>query len=346
MMRNLKAARFLMIIGLVAFASTGRAISKETLSVTDSMTKAAEKYLASLTAEQRKKTSFHYNDPHRTGWYFMPKEDKEGRYSRKGLPLEELNEDQRKAAMELLRTGMSESGFQQAQAVIGYEALLKEVEKKPLFKRNTGWYFVSIFGTPGNAGKWAWRIEGHHMVASYTIDNGVVLSPTPFFFGSNPGIVKDGPNKGKVILPGLQDSAVELIKSFNEEQQKAAHSELKQFPEIEENVGVVKLITDKGIEAAKLTDAQKAILWKLMDVYINRMPNEIAAAERKAIKDAGFEKVMFAYTGEPLNGYTFQIIGPTFHARMLNVQPDGWGNPNNHIHSVWRRLPGDFGLQN
>jgi hypothetical protein len=27
------------------------------------------------------------------------------------------------------------------------------------------------------------------------------------------------------------------------------------------------------------------------------------------------------------------------------MQADGSGNPANHIHSVWRRLPADFGLE-
>ena len=337
------SVRFLLLVGLLAMQFAGTASAKETTPVTAQMSAAAEQFLASLTPDQKKKASFDYNDPHRTGWYFMPKQDADGKYTRKGLPLEEMNENQRQAAMKLLRSGMSASGYEQAQKIIGYEALLKEVEKKPMFNRNTGWYFVSIFGTPGDKGKWAWRIEGHHMVASYTIDNSVVLSPTPFFFGSNPGIMKDGPKKGQVILPGLQDAAVELVKSLSDEQRKVAHSDLKQFPEIEENVGIVKL-NDGGIAAGKLNDDQKAILWKLMDAYINRMPGEVADAERKAIKAAGFEKVTFAFTGEPLNGYTVQIVGPTFHARLLNTQADGWGNPNNHIHSVWRRLPGDFGL--
>ena len=72
----------------------------------------------------------------------------------------------------------------------------------------------------------------------------------------------------------------------------------------------------------------------------------VRARPVKAAKDAGIEKVHFAYSGEaePGKPYTYQIQGPTFVAQFLNVQPDGSGNPNNHIHSVWRRLPSDFGL--
>ncbi len=345
MNRTLPFAHVFLVAALFAVPAANLT-AKDAAPAAAQMAAAAKTFLDGLSPEQKKKAAFDFNDPHRTGWYFMPKQDKDGNYTRKGLPLEEMNDDQKKAAMALLRTGTSASGYEQATTAISYETLLKDIEKKPVFARKPGWYFVSIFGTPGDAGKWGWRIEGHHMVVSYTIENGAVLSPTPMFFGSNPGIIKEGPNKGKINLAGLQETAAELVKSLTDDQRKLAFSELKQFPEIEENVGVVKLNTEKGVPASKLTEAQLAVLWKLMDVYINRMPPDVAEAERKAIKDAGFEKVSFAFTGEPLNGYTFQIVGPTFHARLLNVQPDGWGNPNNHIHSVWRRLPGDFGLQN
>ena len=96
----------------------------------------------------------------------------------------------------------------------------------------------------------------------------------------------------------------------------------------------------------ELTDKQRGTLTKLIEVYTNRMPQNVAASELKAVKDAGPDRVHFAYTGDPQpgKGYTYQIQGPTFVAQFLNVQADGSGNPNNHIHSVWRRLPADFGL--
>jgi hypothetical protein len=85
----------------------------------------------------------------------------------------------------------------------------------------------------------------------------------------------------------------------------------------------------------------------LIEAYTNRMPNAVGAAELKAVKDAGLDKVYFAYSGslEPGKGYTYQVQGPTFVAQFLNMQADGSGNPANHIHSGWRRLPADFGLE-
>jgi hypothetical protein len=68
--------------------------------------------------------------------------------------------------------------------------------------------------------------------------------------------------------------------------------------------------------------------------------------EKRRLEAAGFDRIHFAYAGgtEPRQPRTYRIQGPTFLVEFLNVQPDSARNPANHIHSVWRSLPGDFGL--
>ena len=117
--------------------------------------------------------------------------------------------------------------------------------------------------------------------------------------------------------------------------------------DVAENTPAAKIGDPTGIPASKLTDKQRETLMKLMGAYTNRMPSSVGEAEMKAVKEAGMEKVYFGYSGspEPGKGYTYQIQGPTFVAQFLNMQADGSGNPANHIHSVWRKLPADFGLK-
>ena len=104
--------------------------------------------------------------------------------------------------------------------------------------------------------------------------------------------------------------------------------------------------SDEVTKRARILDRQRVTLVKLLEAYTNRMPPNVGAGEMKAAKDAGVEMIHFAYSGETEAGkaYTYQVQGPTFVAQFLNIQADGSGNPNNHIHSVWRRLPTDFGL--
>jgi Protein of unknown function (DUF3500) len=334
-------------VALVCFAGVAvvALVGQDRPAPGEQMVAAADQFLGSLTPELRKKATFEFDDPERTAWFFTPQQDA-GKPKRKGVRFEELDEKQKEKALVLLRTGTSAGGYDQATTIMSLESILREVEKKGSIVRNPNWYFVSVFGKPAKTGKWGWRIEGHHLSVNFTIDRGEVESPTPLVFGANPATVKAGDRAGLRAIPEVEDRAKELIKTFDEDQKKVAHRD-KHFPEIAENTPAAKIGDPEGIPGAKLTEKQREALMKLLEAYAARMPGDVAAREMKAVKDAGIEKVYFAYSGEAETGkaYTYQIQGPTFVVQFLNVQADGSGNPANHIHSVWRRLPSDFGLK-
>src|SRR5436309_12976436 len=110
----------------------------------DQMSEAADQFLASLTDDQRKKAVFEFDDPHRTGWFFTPQQDKEKNFTRKGVRLEELNDEQKKKAFALLKTGTSAKGYEQATTIMSLQDILRDVEKKGTMVRNPNWYFVSV----------------------------------------------------------------------------------------------------------------------------------------------------------------------------------------------------------
>src|SRR5262245_58178938 len=68
------------------------------------MAKAAKEYLGKLTDEQRKQTSFSFDDKERLNWHFIPR-------PRNGLPVKQLEGDALKAAFALIRVGLSEAGY-------------------------------------------------------------------------------------------------------------------------------------------------------------------------------------------------------------------------------------------
>jgi hypothetical protein len=84
----------------------------------------------------------------------------------------------------------------------------------------------------------------------------------------------------------------------------------------------------------------------LLHAYLDRFPEDLAAAEMKRVKDTAADKLYFAYWGSPVPGqpYTYRIYAPEFVVEFLNVQADSAKNPANHIHSAWRRLPADFAI--
>ena len=224
-------------IGIVCVAgiATVALVAQEAGPPSDQMATAADQFLTSLPDDLRKKASFDFDDPHRTSWFFTPQQDRERKPTRKGLRFEELNEEQKKKALALLRAGTSAKGYEQATTIMSLEAILRDVEKKGAMVRNPDWYFISVFGKPSKTGKWGWRIEGHHLSVSFTLDRGQVESPTPFMFGANPATVKVGPKSGLRAIPEVEDLARELIKLLDDEQKKSAYRGAPHLPEIAEN---------------------------------------------------------------------------------------------------------------
>src|SRR5262249_2079671 len=122
----------------------------------------------------------------------------------------------------------------------------------------------------------------------------------------------------------------------------------KHFDEVAGQTPGPKVGTPVGLPAANMNERQRHLLLMLLQAYTNRMPAEVAEAELADLRKAGIEKIHFAYSGEITPGKPprYRIQGPTFLVELLNVQADSARNPANHIHSAWRNIRGDFGINN
>ena len=333
--------------GLAAFAFlAGVAIlAQERQPAAARMANAAQAFLASLNDEQRAAATFPFDNPERLNWHFVPLQDQNKKSTRKGLPLEKMTAEQKAAALAILKASLSPGGFESAGTIMSFENLLNELEAGGSMVRNPGWYFVSIFGEPSRAGKWGFRVEGHHLSVNFTLDGGSIISSTPSVFGSNPAIVMDGPRKGTKPIFEVDQVAQDLIAALNAEQQKAAFQE-KQFPEINAKTKGPKVEKPVGLTSAQMEPKQKELFLKLIRTYAERMPEEVAAKNMAAVTGAAADQLYFAYAGKFERGqpHTYRVQGPTFLIEFLNVPADSAKNPANHIHSGWRTLAGDFGL--
>ena len=345
MIRRSPIARLFLVAVAVAGLAGVAVVARQAPPATSAMTDAATKLLGTLDAEQKKAAVFAFDDEHRAKWYFTPQQTNR-ESTRKGLRMDKLNDAQKAAALTLVKTGLSASGFEQATTIVSLESLLAELEPKGANTRNPNWYFVSVFGEPSGTGKWGWRFEGHHLSVNFTLDKGTIVASTPLLFASNPANVLAGAKKGLRPLPETEDLAKQLIATLSDDQKSVA-KQAKQFPEIKEGQANAAVGDPVGLPMAKLDEKQAALLRKLIEAYANRLTPEAAAQEMQRVKDAGAENVKFAYCVEPDkkgSPYTYRVQGPTFVVEFLNVQGDAAGNPANHIHSGWRRLPMDFGL--
>lgn len=342
----MKCLRIVLTLAIAAGLTGVAYVAQQIEPAGSKMADAAEKLLGTLKDEQKSRANLDFNDEERTNFHFVPLQDNKSRkYTRKGLPIEDMTADQKAAALDLVRAGTSASGYLKATTIISLESILAELEKGGAMVRKPEWYFFTVFGKPAKTGKWGWRVEGHHLSLNFTLTDGKVVSATPAVFGANPATVKQGPKQGLRTLPEADDLARQLIDSLDENQKKEASRE-KQFREVEQANVVPTLDGPAGLPTSKMTSEQRAILRKLVESYAQRMPADVAEAQMAEIREAGTDKIHFGFAGTTKEGepHSYRVAGPTFVIEFLNVQADSAKNPANHIHSAWRNVRGDFGI--
>ena len=294
---------------------------------------AADAFLASLSAAQRSKTLFAFDDAERLNWHFVPR-------ARRGLPLKEMSAQQRALARGILQAGLSQRGYLKASTIIDLELVLREMGESPTF-RDPELYYFSIFGTPSRTAPWGFRAEGHHLSLNFTLVRDTLIATAPAFFGANPAEVRSGARRGLRVLADEEDIGRELVVSLDERQRaRAVISTDAPRDIVTGNAARVEPLSPIGIRVTELRPEQAAILVRLLDVYLGRMAEPLAGRRRAALERTDFDKVAFAWAGSTRRGeaHYYRIQGPSFLVEFDNTQ-----NGANHIHSVWRDFDGDFG---
>jgi hypothetical protein len=334
-MRRFTSPRVVVAVGLLSALAAGAVVSAQRAS--SSMATAANRFLSSLTPDQRKQAAFAFGSDERLHWNFIPDET----FPRNGLPLKAMTEPQRKAAHDLLRSGLSDRGYQTYTSIIQLENILRAVEGGARMARDPDAYRVSVFGTPSSQGAWGWRVEGHHVSLHFTIVNGTAVASTPSFAGSNPAEVRDGPEKGKRVLGLLEDTGRALVAALDPAQRTTAVFNTNAPGEIlTRNTLDINPLSPPGLKASAMTTAQRDLLMKVIDAYAGLMAADVASDRLAKIRTAGVENVAFAWAGPLERGqkHYYRVQGPTFLIEFDNTQNDG-----NHVHSIWRDFKGDFG---
>lgn len=300
---------------------------------TREMSDAAEAFLGSLSADQRAAARFSVGDDERLNWHFIPRE-------RRGLPLRDMDERQRELVRALLRTGLSPQGIRKVDHIISLELVLRELGGNPAV-RNPELYFVSIFGDPSGSGPWGWRFEGHHLSLNYTVIDGAPLAWAPAFMGADPAEVRRGSRTGLRALASEEDLARALVRSLDAAQRRQAVVAGRAPRDIlTGNAREVDPLEPAGISITDLRPRQVDQLVRLLDEYLGRMSDDLAASRRARIEASDLSRIAFAWAGSLEVGepHYYRIQGPSFLVEYDNTQNDA-----RHVHSVWRDFDGDFG---
>lgn len=343
--------RMLVVVALV-IVQTARASGKDTPAATAGtaaeMAQAAKAFLESLDDAQRDRATLPFDDPRRLDWHNIPKPD------RKGVQLRDLSDEQRERGLALVQAALSDEGMEKARRILALENNLREGEKGLAngHLRDPLRYFFTIFGEPGARGSWGWSFEGHHLSLNFVVRDGAVVSDTPSFWGANPATVKQfvdgGPAAGVRTLADEEQLAFDLLGSLDDEQ-RAAAIVAAEAPKDYRGPGEPQppKSSPVGLPAARMSQDQQETLRKLLAEYSGHLAPELAVVRLREIEDAGVDAIHFAWGGadRPGVGHAYRIQGPTFVLELVNVQSDPAGNVANHIHSVWRSLRGDFGVE-
>ena len=303
-----------------------------------SMNAQGRTFFDSLSDSQKKRTCFPYLDGERIFWYYPP-------MNRHGLALRDMNQNQRDLAFNLMSTGLTDRSFKQAKQIIHLESVLGPLEKSQdivNFERDPELYYVTIFGQPGDKDPWGWRVEGHHVSLHFSIWKDEVIAMTPFFFGANPAEIRQGPEKGLRVLGDREDIAFTLMESLDSMQRsKAIIYDEAPYDILTYNSSRVSLPAEEGLSLAKMTTAQVDIATSLIAEYVNQVATGLAREKLAQIHQNEMSNMHFAWGGSTKTGkpHYYRIHGGNFLVEYDNRQ-----NGGNHIHSVWRDVENDFGL--
>lgn len=305
------------------------------ISIAQDLSPKANAFLATLSPELKTQAMFPLSDPERFNFNFVP-------LARKGPTFNDFNEQQKASALSLLRASLSEQGYKKSIDIMELEKVLIIIEKQTPESRYRDPlnYHFSIFGTPTPDKPWGWRFEGHHITINFASTDGQIVSSTPSFFGSNPGIVRIEEQKGKQVLKLESELALALVNSFTAEQMKVAQFSSEAPKEIiTGNNRKASNIEPRGISFKAFSAEQKKSFLQLLDVFIKNYQMGFSKTLMAKIKKAGMENLSFAWAG----GLTYEV--PQYYriqGPMLLIEYDNIQNNSNHVHTIVRDLTNDF----
>lgn len=312
---------------------------------------AARVFLEGLVPDQRKRVVRPFDHEARRKPAFPPGATP----AKTGIRTGELADGQRVRLHDFLGCGLSSQGYQKAIAVIRRaEVVRQSFAKVPVAEResrtDTGpaFFWITVFGEPSEDKPFGWRLEGHHLSLDFTVANGQ-LAVSPAFLGADPAVMTKGAWAGFRVLDAEFARGLELLESLTPPQRERAVLGAKLPDSLLAAPGGPGLpATPAGLPAAAMNEAQRALLWRLVDEYVGNVEAGAAAALRARIAADGVEKLHFAWMGPVARGAPvyYRVQGPSLQLEFLhaaNATAAAQGPDLNHIHVFWRVPGGDFG---
>lgn len=372
----MKRLRTLATTTVLALASVAGAQQN---SSTAEVVRAADTFLGTLTAEQRQKLVYAFDDAtQRARWSNFPT----GVVARGGISLKQMTAPQREAVMKLLGTVLSPLGMEKVNEIRQADDDFKANGSKrgpgggkgpggpprdgqggpptgfggqgpggpggpggrpsggDLFGSDL--YFISFLGTPSSTQPWMLQFGGHHLALNITVaGNRGVMTPT--LTGAQPALFK---LNGKTIRPlGREsDKALALLQTLNDAQRKQAVLNYQVADLVLGPGQDGKKIAPEGLKASSMTAKQQAMLLDVIAEWTGILTEPYAAARMNQLKGE-LKDTYFAWSGstsaEAGANITayYRIQGPHL---VLEYAPQS-DEPGNHVHTMYRDPTNDYG---
>ena len=270
---------------------------------------AANAFLGTLDAQQKKKVMYAFDDEEqRKRWSNLPTT----MVPRGGIPLKDMNASQQGAAMALLGAALSPCGFEKVQQIMDGDEELKSGSGNgpggggppggggnggrrggpppgggrgpggggPMFGK--GLYYISIMGTPSEKTPWMLQFGGHHLALNVTID-GARRVLTPSLTGAQPAIYT---LNGKTVRPLGQESdkAFALLQTLDDKQKAKAILSFKLADLVLGPGQDGRVIAPEGLKATEMTEKQRAMMLDVMSEWANIVHEDAAKARMAQLK--------------------------------------------------------------
>ncbi len=310
---------------------------------TEPVVEAAKAFLAGLSDDQLKRTTYPVDDVEWRKW------DNRHSPKREGVGFDEMTDSQRELAFDLMGESLSAKGLKLSQDIMKLNGTLAELADN--FDEYGEWlYWITVMGEPSATEPWGWQLDGHHLVVNYfVLGDQVVMSPV--FVGSEPIRATSGRFEGTVVLQDEQNRGLHFMQSLDEGQRKAAIlSDTKS-----RNSALAQAYQDNldldyaGLECSELSDEQAALLLEVIGLYIGNMRDGHAKVKMDEV-EKHLDSTYFAWVGgtEEDSVFYYRIHSPVIlieFDHQSRVAPFRSREPSReHIHAVVRTPNGnDYG---
>ena len=309
---------------------------------------AAEALLASFGTAELSRAHFAIEDPEWRDWSNVDV----GIFARRGISLEEMNDEQKAAAWNLLDASLSAAGVEKTRGIMRTEQTLFEINGEPIRYHEEKYYFT-FMGIPSETGPWGWQLDGHHLVINYFVLGDQIVM-TPAFWGGEPIVANSGRYAGNIILQAEQDLGLALMQSLSPVQQAAATIDpAKTRNNLLAAANQDNLVLNpEGIRASEFDSARKLALLGLIREYVGNLREPHAAVTMEEIGEH-IDDTWFGWRGaiEDDAVFYYRIQSPVILIEFDHQSPVGTLDRNtpgvptrDHIHTMVRTPNGnDYG---